>query len=43
LNSARQYTKKEKHKILIFLFQISNLINKKYELDKVIVISLYEL
>jgi len=43
LNPARQYTKKEKHKILIFLFQISNLINKKYDLDKVIVISLYEL
>ncbi len=43
LNPARQYTKKQKHKILIFLFEISNITNKYYNTDKMVVFTLYEL
>lgn len=42
LNPTRQFSKNEKYKILLFLFKISNQINKKYDLTKTIILSLYE-
>jgi|MDTC01.2.fsa_nt_gb hypothetical protein len=42
LNPARQFSKNEKYKILLFLFKISCEINKKYDLEKTIILSLYE-
>jgi hypothetical protein len=43
LNPTRQFSKKEKTKIALFCFQISNRINQKYRLEKTVIISLYEL
>jgi len=43
LNPTRQFSKKEKTKIAVFCFQISNRINQHYRLDKTVIISLYEL
>lgn len=43
LNPTRQFANKEKEKILLFLFKMSTLINQKYEPDKVIIITLYEI
>jgi len=42
LNPTRQFGKKEKDKINLFLFEISKRVNKNYQLKKVIVFSLYE-
>jgi len=41
LNPARKYQKKEKDKILFFLFQISNKVNQLYKPDKTIIFTLY--
>jgi hypothetical protein len=43
LNPTRIFSKKEKNKIALFCFQISNRINQHYCLEKTVVISLYEL
>lgn len=43
LNPTRQFSEKEKTKIALFCFQISNRINQHYTLEKTIIISLYEL
>jgi len=43
LNPTRQFANKEKEKILLFLFKMSTLVNQKYEPDKVIIITLYEI
>ena len=42
LNPARQFSKNEEYKILLFLFKISSEINRKYDLEKTIILSLYE-
>ena len=42
LNPARQFSKNEQYKILLFLFKISSEINRKYDLEKTIIVSLYE-
>ena len=43
LNPARQFTQKEKHRVLLFLFEISKQVNKKYKLDRIVIFSLYDL
>ena len=43
LNPARQFTNKEKQKILLFLLKISTLVNAKYDVKKTIIITLYDL
>lgn len=43
LNPARQFTNKEKQKILLFLLKISTLVNEKYDVKKMIIITLYDL
>jgi hypothetical protein len=43
LNPTRQFSKIEKNKIALFCFQISNMINQQYRLEKTVIISLYEL
>ena len=42
LNPTRQFSKNEQYKILLFLFKISSQINKKYDLHKTVIVSLYE-
>lgn len=43
LNPTREFPNTEKQKILLFLFEVSTLVNKKYKLHKTIIITLYEL
>jgi len=43
LTPSRIFAKREKQKILLFLFEISNIVNKKYQSDKIIIITLQDL
>ncbi len=43
LNPTRQFANKDKQKILLFLLKMSTLVNQKYDVEKTIIITLYDL
>ena len=43
LTPSRMFSKKQKQKILLFLFEISKVVNNKYKNEKIIIITLNEL